>query len=143
MNSPIAAVPPITTEAYNKLLRICRESFPSEACGVLAQEEASEHIDTVYSILNVHPDPSASFAFDPQEWTSTYFRMQKNRQRLVGFFHSHPHTAAIPSLRDHKGYVQTPDVSYWIISFANSSAPVVQPYCLEHGTFYPVHLMFA
>ncbi|MCM3627194.1 M67 family metallopeptidase [Paenibacillus glycanilyticus] len=138
----------ITHQAHKQLLRLCSLALPREACGVLAGTEAAEAghatVTDIRSITNVHEDPLRSFRFHPGEWVSAYYDMQKNRQSLVGFFHSHPTSSALPSKRDTLGLPASDrQISYWIISMAGSADPFVQPYLLENGTFRPLALMLA
>ncbi|OUS77578.1 hypothetical protein B1748_07200 [Paenibacillus sp. MY03] len=133
----------ITKAAYSMLLDYCGSILPNEACGVLAREKERHSIDIILPIRNIHPHPSDSFYFDPEEWTAACFSMEKNRQQLVGFFHSHPNTAAIPSNRDGEGFHFHSGFQYWIISLTDPSAPVVQPYRHQDGVFMPAQLVFA
>ncbi|MFX3633787.1 MAG: M67 family metallopeptidase [Candidatus Pristimantibacillus sp.] len=138
----------ITSAAYEQLISLCRNAMPNEACGILIAE--LDHDDVlctvtdVKAITNRHPHPQHSFSFDPVEWTTAYFDMQKNRQKIVGFFHSHPSSEAIPSLDDENGFWSADgEVSYWIISMLNQSHPVVQPFKRTKGTFTPISLVLA
>lgn len=138
----------ITHSAYNQLIEICRQELPREACGVLtgtaAVSGSPATVRAVYAITNVHEDPARSFRFHPGEWVSAYFGMQKNRQSLVGFFHSHPNSPAVPSKRDLLGLPAADEwISYWIISMKGNRAPVVQPYWINGEDFRPLTLMLA
>jgi proteasome lid subunit RPN8/RPN11 len=146
----------ITKSAYEQLIRICLDAKPLEACGIVVSsqsdsspsvdrsDEASiQIIDTIIPIKNIHIDPTRSFSFDPAEWTAAFYDMQKNRQKLVGLFHSHPRTEAIPSSSDSEGFLPASELSYWIVSLQNSAAPQVKPYRLSQGTFIPLQLVFA
>lgn len=144
----------ITKSAYEKLIQICAKAKPREACGIVASSHtalaptaqlsgATDYhvIDTVIPITNTHIDPTHSFSFDPAEWTTAYYEMQKNRQTLVGLFHSHPRTEAVPSSSDSEGFLPASELTYWIISLQNSEAPHVQPYRRSQGTFVPLQLV--
>ncbi|WP_053376896.1 Mov34/MPN/PAD-1 family protein [Paenibacillus sp. FJAT-27812] len=146
----------ITKSAYEQLIQICLDAKPLEACGIVVSSESNaspladrpddatfQLIDTIIPIKNIHIDPTRSFAFDPAEWTAAFYDMQKNRQTLVGLFHSHPRTEAIPSSSDSEGFLPASELSYWIVSLQNSAAPQVKPYRLTQGTFLPLHLVFA
>ncbi|MDQ6423301.1 M67 family metallopeptidase [Paenibacillus sp. LHD-117] len=143
MGSHFESTGRITKETYDRLIRTCEQALPDEACGVLAQGPESEAIDIVIPIRNVHPSPSVSFSFDPEEWTAAYFNMQKNRQSLVGFFHSHPHTAATPSYRDSRGFLHESGLTYWIVSLTPGASPDVKPYRPVQGSFVPIPLVLA
>ncbi len=134
---------PIAKETYDRLVQICKETLPFEACGLLVRKEASSIIDCVINIRNVHPSPRSSFDFHPEEWTSAFFDMQKNRQQLVGFFHSHPTSAALPSIKDKEGWLPQSGLSYWIVSMTNKELPLVQPFIIEQDRFVPFPLVLA
>ncbi|ACT00801.1 M67 family metallopeptidase [Paenibacillus sp. JDR-2] len=136
----------ITHQAYGQLLSICREEMPREACGILAGTTGTPDCPAVvtqaYAITNVHEDPVHSFRFHPDEWVSAYYDIQKNRQSLVGFFHSHPTSSAVPSKRDWLGLPVSDDlISYWIVSMPGSPAEIVQPFRLDEQSFRPLALM--
>lgn len=133
----------IDQKTYDRLIHICKETLPNEACGLLVRSAGSESIDSVVSIRNVHPSPQDSFAFDPEEWTIAFFSMQKNRQQIVGFFHSHPNSAALPSLKDKDGWLPQSGLDYWIVSMTDERSPLVQPYIAKQGDFVPVPLVLA
>lgn len=134
---------PIASQALATLSLICQNSLPLEACGLLGRTNGSSSIDCIVEIRNVHPAPQHAFAFDPEEWTNAYFSMQKNRQQLVGFFHSHPHTRALPSIKDLEGWLPQSGFQYWIVSMENKGEPIFQPYCSEQGELLPVPLVLA
>ncbi|MDQ0058431.1 M67 family metallopeptidase [Paenibacillus harenae] len=148
---PIHEVGLITRQAYNQLLSICLGSLPEEACGIVASRtsapgddlSAASPIDTIIPIRNIHSSPRTAFKFDPEQWTSAYYEMQTNRQSLVGLFHSHPSTEAIPSSLDQAGFWPASSISYWIVSLADRSSPRIQPYRRIHGGFEPLELVFA
>ena len=134
----------ILQTAYDELIEACRRSYPREACGVLARSEASGSIDIVIPIANAHQQPLHSFSFDPVQWTDVFFSMQKNRQQLVGFFHSHPSSDPFPSLRDAEGFIpQSEQLTYWVVSLLDWNKPLIQPYQHAAGRFEPLPLVLA
>lgn len=133
----------IVKTAYAQLVEVCKLALPEEACGVLAQSEHSPYIDVIIPIPNAHQNPLHSFSFHPEQWTSIFFTMQKNRQQLAGFYHSHPGSEPIPSIRDQDGFIHSTSLTYWIISFNQTTAPVVQPYRSMNGIFEPLPLVLA
>ncbi|MGO4544461.1 Mov34/MPN/PAD-1 family protein [Paenibacillus sp. 2TAB23] len=148
MNTPYAQEF-ITQLAYENLVSICLDAKPREACGILASSIAEGAagdkviVDTVIPITNIHIDPTHSFTFDPSEWTAAYYSMQKNRQSLVGLFHSHPRTDPIPSSSDSEGFLPASELSYWIVSLRNSEKPEIKPYRRIDGQFIPLELVLA
>jgi proteasome lid subunit RPN8/RPN11 len=146
----------ITKSAYDRLIQICIDEKPLEACGIVASSleypspsdlaGASGRlpvIDTIIPIKNTHINPTYAFTFDPAEWTAAYFEMQTNRHSLVGLFHSHPRTDAIPSSSDTEGFLPASELSYWIVSLRNIDTPHVQPYRHMRGVFVPLQLVLA
>ncbi|MFD0586681.1 Mov34/MPN/PAD-1 family protein [Paenibacillus sp. GCM10027627] len=133
----------ISKDAYRSLIDYCLNERPFEACGLLACNEGSQTIDFVRPIRNTHKEPLDSFSFDPEDWTSAFFAMQKNRQRLVGLFHSHPRTEAIPSIRDKTSWPHESDLYYWIVSLLHENEPQVGVYCFQNNTFERLTLMLA
>ncbi|WP_173275840.1 Mov34/MPN/PAD-1 family protein [Paenibacillus sp. NEAU-GSW1] len=141
----------ITQEARNRLIGVCKEALPAEACGILTCNLA-KHInsankpvvDGIRAIVNNHPNARRSFSFDPADWTAAFFEAQKNRQQIVGFFHSHPSANAAPSLQDELGFVSGDETfSYWIVSFEKGNSPSIQPYVRVRDSFYPLSLVLA
>jgi len=142
----------ITKSAFDRLIQICADAKPLEACGIMASSQALPSItadqnkfiiDIVIPITNIHNDPMHSFSFDPTEWTAAYYNMQKNRQTLVGLFHSHPRTKAVPSSSDTDGFLPASELSYWIVSLEDNKAPDVKPYRRSEGSFIPLQLVLA
>lgn len=144
----------ISKAAYVRLVQICIDAKPLEACGIVASSGASSAaspvltgeavlpvIDTIIPIKNIHINPTYAFSFDPAEWTAAYYEMQTNRQSLVGLFHSHPRTEPIPSSFDTEGFLPASELSYWIVSLRNPEAPHVQPYRRIQGVFVPLQLV--
>ncbi|MCP1425948.1 proteasome lid subunit RPN8/RPN11 [Paenibacillus xylanexedens] len=73
-------------------------SLPQEACGVMLGETAAGgiRISRFQPIRNVAPDPLHHFTLDDAEWIRCVF----SEPKLIGIFHSHPHTRPVPSLED-------------------------------------------
>ncbi|MGG4143241.1 M67 family metallopeptidase [Paenibacillus algorifonticola] len=128
----------ITTQAYDQLIAACLEALPREACGILTGERDIGKIVDVTAIANIHSSPATAFAFAPDDWVKAYYRMQKSRQSLLGFFHSHPTSPPHPSTADELG-IHSDDLllSYWIISLQQSLQPEIQAYYYMNGCFQP------
>lgn len=75
--------------------------YPHEACGVLLGTAAAGGmlIDTYVPMRNVAPDPLHNFTPHPEDWIRILF----NESAIIGLFHSHPHSAPIPSAADYNG----------------------------------------
>ncbi|MCQ6560929.1 M67 family metallopeptidase [Paenibacillus mendelii] len=136
----------IDEQAYRLLIQTCTVALPYEACGVLAAHDAGVkspgivRINAVYPIRNAAQDQEHVFSFEPQDWIAACYAIQKNRQSLVGFYHSHPGTPPLPSTADAIGIRHAAAMTYWIVSLANPKQPDVQPYQVSGSSFIP--LMF-
>lgn len=146
----------IAQAAYDELVRLCLAAMPEEACGILvgrfSAADTSDpsaggdatilQVSGLHPIANISPTPSNRFAFSPEDWIRAHYDMQKNRQSLVGFYHSHPATPPVPSAADREGlpgYVS--GISYWIISPDAAGRNVrMQPYWLLDQRFEPLML---
>jgi proteasome lid subunit RPN8/RPN11 len=145
-NIPLTAS--ITKEAYEQLIALCLKARPIEACGILASSTppdedsaaAQTTVDLIIPITNIHINPTYEFSFSPVEWTSAIYELQKNRQSLVGLFHSHPKADASPSSHDTAGFLPASGLTYWIVSLQNPSSPQVQPYRSLQGAFQSIAL---
>ncbi|MCU6707618.1 M67 family metallopeptidase [Paenibacillus sp. J5C_2022] len=133
----------ITANAYDKLILLCEAALPLEACGLLVCADNTGIADTIIPIHNVHEQPRQTFTFDPQQWIEAYFYIRKNRQKLVGIYHSHPAEPAEPSSSDYEGYLPAEDVAYWIVAFPRQAKPVVKRYRSDGGMFIPIPLVLA
>ncbi|WP_219837910.1 Mov34/MPN/PAD-1 family protein [Paenibacillus sp. R14(2021)] len=143
----------LTPASFLQLTTLCLEALPNEICGALSGQFAPVssvqadagfelHVSGVISIANAAADPSKQFVFDPSEWVRALYDIQKNRQSLVGFFHSHPHSTPVPSPSDLKGMVYSAEgISYWILSPQPGGSSVnLQPYWYQDGGFTPLML---
>jgi proteasome lid subunit RPN8/RPN11 len=81
---------------------------PREICGVLAghrseDESDADHVDRVteyHRVTNVADDPRVAYELDPAETLETIEAIEEAGLDVVGFYHSHPETAARPSATD-------------------------------------------
>ncbi|WP_165822387.1 Mov34/MPN/PAD-1 family protein [Paenibacillus montanisoli] len=141
----------ITADAYQRMIDSCVRALPNEACGILASDailpigDSEQSASPILTVTSVYPIPNRSrqprsrFDFDPAAWIQTCYRMQKNRQSLVGYFHSHPSSLPLPSPSDLNG-LHASSTTYWIISLLDPDMPRIQPYRVDGGTFIPLML---
>lgn len=76
-------------------------SYPHEACGLLlgAAAAGGMRINGYTPMRNVAPDPLHTFVPHPEDWVQAAF----SDPAPVGFFHTHPNSPPVPSLRDLDG----------------------------------------
>ena len=92
----------LTSVLRNKLESVALAAYPREACGVLVGKPVSSgRVHDVWSLRNRNTsNPESGFAMDPGELVEALSRAQAAGLEQLGFWHSHPDAAAIPSARD-------------------------------------------
>ncbi|MFC3255672.1 Mov34/MPN/PAD-1 family protein [Paenibacillus sepulcri] len=139
----------ITREARIQLIESSLSAYPHEACGVLTgsireplqgTSDGIVRVNAVHPIRNAAGEPLSTFSFDPHEWVRTMYRIQKNRQSLVGFYHSHPASPPLPSDADLRGLQHGKAASYWIVSLAEQTCPVISAFGVNGISLYPLML---
>lgn len=110
------------------------DAAPGECCGVLVGRP-DEVLEAVRA-RNLADSP-ARFVVDPQDHIAARREAQRRGLEVVGFYHSHPHSAPVPSPTDlaEAGY---PDHLYAIVGLLDSRAPQVRLYRLTDAAFQPV-----
>jgi desampylase len=104
----------------NDLLTTCQRRLPYETCGVLYgteylfENKGHVTVDGYTLIRNISSTATNAFTFHPEDWIDVYFQAQKNQRNIVGFFHSHPQGAPLPTPKDEQGSI--PWKTYWIVS---------------------------
>ena len=84
-----------------RAISISRAMLPNEACGLLGGHRNGDKVEvvSVHSVANSLGSPRA-FALDGLGMINAEDEVEAAGQEVVGIFHSHPATAAVPSLRD-------------------------------------------
>jgi len=91
---------------------------PYEACGVLVGtiNGSMALVEKALTITNVKRT-RASFELDPKEHYDAWNEAEKNGREIVGVFHTHPVSSAVPSLWDRE--TMQNDTSVWLIAGAD------------------------
>lgn len=124
----------VTNDCLQELIQYCKEHLPNEACGIVVGKIENEHImiSGFKGIRNNAARPNERFMFDPGEWTSVLFQTSQTNEQILGIFHSHPTTAALPSTEDLQTlWYELP--TYWIISFETGSVPQIGVFNFTHS----------
>lgn len=102
---PIIHIP---NAIYDTVILHGNTSYPHEACGLFSgfYPRTDSVVITGYTAsTNLAPDPRKAFIIDP----ITHIQLQKttriNNETIIGIYHSHPDTAAIPSESDKKNAI--------------------------------------
>ncbi len=101
---------------------------PYEACGVLVGtiNGSTALVEKALPVTNVKRT-RASFELDPKEHYNAWNEAGKNGREIVGVYHTHPVSSAVPSLWDRE--TMQNDTSVWLIAGADG----MRAYLWENG----------
>ena len=111
----------LTQKEKNELVTHAIEQQPSESCAMLLGEK----IDGVWNVKEIFltenmDNSQTNFTISPEELLKGYQLAEKMHLELVGVFHSHPNSDAVPSSTDKK-FMQNNPVPWIIFSGVNNS----------------------
>ena len=91
---------------------------PYEACGVLIGtiNGSSVHVEKARPVVNVRRTRT-SFELDPKQFYNAWDSAEKNGKEIVGVYHTHPASSAVPSLWDRETMENY--TSVWVIAGAD------------------------
>jgi len=101
----------VTSIVLADMVREARAAVPRECCGILLGEAAN--ITGIAPAANVHPTPETHFEIDPQALVDAHRTARSGGPHVVGYYHSHPHSAPEPSATDKA--MAARDGSIWAI----------------------------
>ena len=105
----------------DKLVDHAIEQQPSESCAMLFGKKVGDDWNVKEVFLTQNMDNSqTNFTISPEELLKGYQIAQKNQLEVVGVFHSHPNSDAIPSNIDKK-FMQNNPVPWIIFSGVNNN----------------------
>jgi len=101
---------------------------PYEACGVLTGTVSGSTalVDKALPVTNVKRT-RRSFELDPKEHYNAWNEAEKSGKEIVGIYHTHPVSSAVPSLWDRETMENAPSV--WLIAGADG----MRAYVWEDG----------
>jgi proteasome lid subunit RPN8/RPN11 len=116
--------------ALDAVISHARATAPAECCGVLIG--TPDIVTDARPARNLAADPNR-FLIDPREHINARRESRARRLDVVGFYHSHPRSAAVPSPTD-LAEASYPDHLYLIVGLAGEQADV-RLYRLTSGGF--------
>lgn len=101
---------------------------PYEACGVLigSIDGSTAHVEKALPVTNAKRTRT-SFELDPQRFYNAWNDAEKSGREIVGVYHTHPVSSAVPSLWDRETMQNVPGV--WLIAGADG----MRAYVWENG----------
>jgi [CysO sulfur-carrier protein]-S-L-cysteine hydrolase len=127
----------IRAAVIDSIVAHAREEAPNECCGLLIGPDDS--IEDSVRTRNLEASPTR-YRVDPEEHIALNRRLRRTPWRVVGAYHSHPHSAAQPSPTDVTEAFY-PEYLYVIVSLAHPDEPAVCAYQITAGNFEPVVLV--
>jgi proteasome lid subunit RPN8/RPN11 len=111
----------LRTRVVDDVVRHAQADRPDECCGILIGTR--DLVEDARPAHNIAERPNARFVIDPAD----HFNAQREARRrgidVVGFYHSHPRSAAVPSDID-RAEASYPDHLYLIVGLADNRADV-------------------
>jgi proteasome lid subunit RPN8/RPN11 len=95
---PLTEVIDLAAEAIEAIVMHARESAPDECCGLLLG--SGDRIADAMRSRNIDTHPQTRFLIDPHDHFAARRAARARGLEVVGFYHSHPRSAAAPSARD-------------------------------------------
>jgi len=126
---------PATLEA--SLLAHALATPSVEVCGLLGG--AGMRALSRYTVTNAAPQPATMFLMEPRAQLRALQAMRNHGEALVGIYHSHPASPALPSARDLE-FAAYPGVAYLIVSLLDREAPVLGCFVFDGQGFAPLTL---
>ncbi len=97
------------------ILREMETNKPYEACGVLIGtiDVTAANVEKVLPVTNVKRT-RRSFELHPHEFYDAWNNAEKSGNEIVGIYHTHPASSAVPSFWDRE--TMENDTSVWLIA---------------------------
>ena len=127
----------IHQHVLDTMIAHAREEAPNECCGLLAGQRDS--VEECIRTRNLKASPR-EYLVDPADHFAAIRRVRTEGRTIVGAYHSHPRSAAVPSPTD-VSEAHYPEFVYLIVSLANPGGPEVQAYAISDGNFAPIELV--
>jgi [CysO sulfur-carrier protein]-S-L-cysteine hydrolase len=100
-----------------------------ECCGLLGGHDGI--VEQVFPGRNIDCDPRR-YHLHPTDQRRMFETLVERQWDLLGIYHSHPHTEALPSLID-IGSCFYSDAVHVIVSLANPEVPEVRAFTIRNG----------
>lgn len=110
----------ISAAIADEMLAHARAEVPNEACGLLAGDLATGVASAYHPARNAEASP-LRYDVHPDDLVRIVFGIEDAGEDLIGIFHSHTHTPAVPSPTDRRS-ARYPDAFYLIATLADPDA---------------------
>ena len=110
----------ISAAIADEMLAHARAEVPNEACGLLAGDLATAVASAYHPARNAEASP-LRYDVHPDDLVRIVFGIEDAGEDLIGIFHSHTHTPAVPSPTDLRS-AQYPDAFYVLATLSDPDA---------------------
>jgi proteasome lid subunit RPN8/RPN11 len=114
-----------------------REELPNECCGIVAANDGVAV--KVFRARNEFAS-QARYKIDPRDQIRIWNEIDSEGWSLGAIYHSHPRSAAEPSLTDVNLAEAWPDPVYLIVSLENAEKPRLRVFTIVEGKVNEVEL---
>jgi proteasome lid subunit RPN8/RPN11 len=118
------------------ILAHARQTAPAECCGLLIG--SAEEIVEAVAAVNVADEPLRRYVVDPGDHLRALRTARGRGLQVIGAYHSHPRTAALPSETD---AAQAFGDFLWLIVGGGATGPEIRAWEWLDGNFVPVALV--
>ncbi len=127
----------IHSDVVAAMIEHARQDAPLECCGLLLGVPGQ--IEESVRTRNVR-ESVKTYLIDPAEHLAVMKRARAEGRAVLGAYHSHPRSPAVPSPTD-LAEAHYEEFLYIIVSLAHQAAPDVRGYRLSGRNFVPVTLV--
>jgi proteasome lid subunit RPN8/RPN11 len=127
----------ISTHALDAIVAHARREAPHECCGVLVGQGSV--VERAVPTRNTAASPATRYLVDPEQHFAVIRELRGTEHEIVGAYHSHPSSPAIPSPAD-IAQAWTADFLYVIVSLMREARPDVRAFRIGGGTYEPMEL---
>ncbi|MGK7923787.1 MAG: Mov34/MPN/PAD-1 family protein [Spirulina sp.] len=138
-------------EQLNRLFRHAEQTYPEECCGIILgkiagdrkvildliptpniwNEELAQSLPKIAGLSDREGEKGKNFLIPPEALLKAQKEARDRKAIVLGFYHSHPDAAAIPSEFDRA--IAWSDYSYLIIAVNRGKASNVQSWMLDEN----------
>lgn len=116
----------IRQRVLDQMIEHARAEYPLECCGLLSGKK-----QTVEQITRASNERRSAreFSIPPEELLAFFKELRLSARELLGIYHSHPDSSAVPSRHDRAGF-HYPEATYWIVSLRDREPDI---HCFRWG----------
>lgn len=116
----------IKQEIVKEIIVHAKKEKPRECCGILAGKD--NLITHIFKLTNIQKDLDR-YEMDPKEQVMVFEEIDRFKLELLGIYHSHPHSPAIPSAIDIMRAFY-PTIAFFIVSLLDEEKPELKAYVI-------------